>query len=97
MENSENSYQRAKERVEELKKFYSHLLSYIVVNVFLASLNYYSNEWRNPWFLWVTASWGIGIVFDALRAYQINPMFNKNWEERKIKSFMKEEEKQRWE
>ncbi|WP_034921910.1 2TM domain-containing protein [Gillisia sp. CAL575] len=97
MENSENSYQRAKERVEELKKFYSHLLSYIVVNVFLAALNFYSNEWRNPWFLWVTAGWGIGIVFDALRAYQINPMFNKDWEERKIKSFMKEEEKQRWE
>ncbi|RKS53344.1 2TM domain-containing protein [Gillisia mitskevichiae] len=97
MENSEKNYQRAKERVEELKKFYSHLLSYIVVNIFLAAVNYYSNEWRYPWFLWVTAGWGIGLIFDAMRAHQINPMFNKDWEERKIRSFMKEEEKQKWE
>jgi len=97
MENSENRYQRAKERVAELKKFYSHLFSYIVVNIFLAAVNYYSNQWADPWFLWVTAGWGIGLVFDALKAYQINPLFNKDWEERKIKSFMKEEEKQKWE
>ena len=97
MENSESNYQRAKERVEELKKFYSHLLSYIVVNIFLAAVNYYSNQWAYPWFLWVTAGWGIGGICDALKAYQINPMFNKDWEERKIKSFMEEEEKQKWE
>jgi hypothetical protein len=97
MENSEKKYQRAKERVEELKKFYSHLLSYIVLNIFLAAVNYYSNQWAYPWFLWVTAGWGIGLVFAALKAYQINPMFNKDWEERKIKDFMKEEEKQKWE
>jgi hypothetical protein len=60
-------------------------------------VNYYSNQWENPWFLWVLGGWGIGLIFDALKAYQINPMFNKDWEERKIKSFMKEEEKQKWE
>ncbi|CAM4046679.1 2TM domain-containing protein [Gillisia hiemivivida] len=97
MKNSENNYQRAKERVEELKKFYNHLLSYIVINILLAGVNYYSNQWENPWFLWVLGGWGIGLIFDALKAYQINPMFNKDWEERKIKSFMKEEDKQRWE
>ncbi len=97
MENSENNYQRAKERVEELKKFYSHLLSYIVVNIFLAAVNYYSNQWEYPWFLWATGGWGIGLIFDALKAFQINPMFNKDWEERKIKDFMREEKKQRWE
>jgi len=97
MENLEDRYQRAKERVTELKKFYSHLLSYLVVNIFLAALNYYSNQWAYPWFLWVSAGWGIGLLFDALRAYQLNPMFNKDWEERKIKSFMEAEEKQKWE
>ena len=97
MENLDNKYQRAKDRVEDLKKFYSHLLTYIVVNIFLAAINYYSNQWEYPWFLWVTFGWGIGLVFDALKAYQINPMFNKDWEERKIKSFMDEEEKQKWE
>tara|TARA_R100000935_G_C2804924_1_gene152183 strand:- start:206 stop:499 length:294 start_codon:yes stop_codon:yes gene_type:complete len=97
MENLENNYQRAKERVEELKKFYNHLFSYLVVNVFLAGLNYYLNQWENPWFLWVIGGWGIGLIFDALKAFQINPMFDKDWEDRKIQAFMKEEEKQKWE
>ncbi len=97
MEDLNKNYQRAKERVAELKKFYSHLFVYILVNIFLAGVNYYSNQWEYPWFLWVTAGWGIGIIFDALKAFQLNPMFNKKWEERKLKEFMEEEEKQKWE
>ncbi len=97
MENQENNYLKAKERVKELKEFYNHLFTFIVVNIFLAGVNYYSNEWEYPWFLWVTGGWGIGLIFDALKAFQVNPMFNKDWEERKIKSFMEEEEKQKWE
>lgn len=90
MENfdKENRYIRAKERVEELKKFYSNLTSYVVVISFLAAINYYTNEWSYAWFLWAAFGWGIGIVFHAVKAYQWNPFFNKNWEERKIKEFM---------
>lgn len=93
MENftKENKYIRAKERVEIIKKFYSNLLSYIVFICFLAGLNYYTNQWRSPWFLWAAFGWGIGIIFHAVKAFNWVPFMNKSWEDRKIKEFMDEE------
>jgi hypothetical protein len=93
----ENKYLRAKERVEELKKFYGNLTSYFIVITFLAVLNYWTNEWRYMWFLWAAFGWGIGIFFHALRTFNLNPFMGKDWEERKIREFMKDEEqKNRW-
>ncbi len=99
MDNRESKYLRAKERVEELKKFYGNLTSYIVVIGILAIINYFTNEWRYMWFLWAAFGWGIGLVFHALRTFNLNPFFSKGWEERKIREFMDEEEKggARWE
>lgn len=99
MENpkKENKYLRAKERVEEIKKFYNSLISYIVVISSLAAVNYYVNEWSYPWFLWAAFGWGIGLIFQAAKAYDLNPFFGKNWEERKIKEYMQDEEtRTRW-
>ncbi len=98
MKNSEDNYLEAKQKVQKIKKFYSHLIVFLIVNLFLAGLNYYQNSWSYPWFLWVTAGWGIGIVFDYLSAFEINPVFNKKWEERRINEYMeKEEKRQHWE
>lgn len=94
----ENKYVRAKERVADLKKFYSNLTSYTIFITFLAIINYWTNEWSYPWFLWAAFGWGIGLFFQALKVFQFNLLFGKNWEERKIKEFMQEEENQRkWE
>ena len=48
MENFEQQkrYERAKERVDELKKFYNNLFSYIMVISFLAFINYYTGSYR---------------------------------------------------
>jgi hypothetical protein len=97
--NKENKYIRAKEKVSRIKKFYSSLLSYVVFIGFLAGLNYYSNEWQNPWFLWAALGWGIGIVFHAFKAFDWMPYMNKNWEDRKIKEFMDKDDEtsnERW-
>ena len=40
----ENKYLRAKERVADIKKFYTSLMSYVVFIALLAGLNYYSNQ-----------------------------------------------------
>ena len=88
----ESKYIRAKERVEELKKFYGNLTSYVIVISGLAALNYYVNEWRYMWFLWAALGWGIGIVFHAIGTFGFNPFFGKDWEERKIKEFMDNEQ-----
>lgn len=93
----ENKYFRAKERVEAVKKFYSSLISYVLVISFLAGLNYYTDQWNYPWFLWAAFGWGIGLVFHAVKAFSLNPFFGRGWEERKIKEFMNDEKDQnRW-
>lgn len=101
MENldQQKRYERAKERVDELKSFYGNLFSYIVIISMLAALNYYQNEWSYAWFLWAAFGWGIGLAFHAAKAFRINPMFNKDWEDRKIREYMEDDEKERqlWE
>ncbi len=92
--NNQNKYIRAKERVAELKKFYTSLIWYVIFIPFLAWINYATNGWRYAWFLWAAFGWGIGLVFHALKAFRVHPMFNKEWEDRKIKEFMKREDEQ---
>ncbi|UJH67759.1 2TM domain-containing protein [Allomuricauda sp. SCSIO 65647] len=91
----ESRYIKAKERVEELKKFYANLWSYILVISALGLINYLTNEWRYMWFLWAAFGWGIGVLFHAINTFRLNPFFGKDWEERKIREFMEEDEKTR--
>jgi len=94
----ENKYLKAKERVEEIKKFYTSLLSYVVVISMLAAVNYYIDQWSYMWFLWAAFGWGIGLIFQAVKVFGLNPFFGKDWEERKIKEYMREDERgDRWE
>mgnify|MGYP001112089279 CR=1 FL=1 len=85
-------YQRAKKRVEELKGFYGHLTAFIIVNVALAIINILTTPgfW---WFLFVTFFWGIGLVSHAASLFLKRGIFSREWEERKIKEYMAEEEK----
>ncbi|XLS28001.1 2TM domain-containing protein [Flavobacteriaceae bacterium M23B6Z8] len=100
MENQEqqDKYLKAKEKVEAVKKFYTSLFSYVVFISLLAALNYYIDQWAYPWFLWAAMGWGIGLIFQGIKAFQFNPFFNKDWEERKIQEYMNEDNnKRRWE
>ena len=90
--NDQNKYQEAKERVSELRKFYTNLLSYLLFIPFLAGVNYYTNHLRNPWFLWAAFGWGLGLLFQAVKTFNLFNIFGKDWEERKIKQFMEEED-----
>lgn len=89
----ENRYLKAKQRVGEIKKFYTSLVSYLIFIMALAGLNYYVNEWSNPWFLWAAFGWGIGLFFQGMKAFSWFSFFGKNWEEKKMKQFMEEEER----
>lgn len=85
----DESYERARKKVEELKGFYGHLTAFIVVNLFLAAINYFTTPgfW---WFLFVTFFWGIGLIAHGLSVFMKQGL-TKNWEERKIKEFMEKE------
>lgn len=92
--NKEDSkYLRAKKRVNDIKMFYTNIMMYLLFIGALAGLNYYWNEFRNPWFLWAAFGWGIGLFFQAIKVFNWTPFMGRNWEERKIKEIMEEEEK----
>lgn len=82
---------RARERVEQLKGFYSHLAIFIVVNVILILINILTSP-GSWWFYWVTLFWGIGLAFHAANVFGRRRMFSKEWEEKKIQQYITEEE-----
>nr|WP_299069280.1 2TM domain-containing protein [uncultured Allomuricauda sp.] len=84
--NKEFRYNRAKERVEAIKSFYSNLLTYCIVIPFLAYLNYRTTSF--PWVVFPAIGWGVGLVGHWMTAWGYNPILGKNWEERKIKQYM---------
>ena len=91
----EYKFLKAKERIEEIKKFYGNLLSYSAIVVVVAAINYYVNEWRNAGFLWVVFGLGISLVVQVVKTFGLRPFYDKNWEERKIREFMEEEDRKR--
>ena len=90
--NENNSYYRAKKRVEELKGFYGNVISYCCVIPLLIFINLtYSPQFQ--WFWFSAGGWGFGIVMHALKVFG----YSSNWEERKIQEILsKENNKQTW-
>jgi len=90
---NDERYEKAKERVKELKGFYSNLVSYITINVILIIINLVTSP-ESLWFYWVTIFWGIGILIHASKIFIIKGKFlGEDWEEKKIKEIMEKEEK----
>lgn len=89
----EERYRRAKARVDEIKGFYLHLISFVCVNSFLFILNLIASP-GTLWFYWVLLPWGLGLLMHYLAVYgPFSDYMTKEWEERKIRELMAQEEK----
>jgi hypothetical protein len=53
----------AEKRVRQKVALLSHIGAYIIINAFLVVVWLLSGR-GYPWFLWVMAGWGIGLVFN---------------------------------
>jgi uncharacterized protein YhhL (DUF1145 family) len=90
---NDEKYKKAKNRVEELKKFYGNLVTYGVINVILIIINLVTSP-GSLWFYWVTIFWGIAILLHASKVFILKGKFlGEEWEERKIKEIMEKEGK----
>ena len=99
----EQQYIKAKKKVKDIKGFYSHLSVYIVINIFISGVIIYgltNDENRDfseaishigVYMTWIF--WGIGLFFHWLGVFGFKNFFGSNWEERKIKQMMEEEDK----
>jgi hypothetical protein len=82
----------AVKRVKDIKDFYNHLTMFLLVNSILAILIYYfvGSIW---YFLWFGAGgWAIGVIIHATIVFSWNPFLGKDWEQRKIKQLLEEDE-----
>lgn len=93
IENTDLVYKRAQKRVKEIKGFYSHLFTYIMVISGLVIFNLLTSP-KYLWFYWPMFGWGIGVVCHGISTFNFNPFFNKDWEEKKLKQFIEEEKQQ---
>ncbi|WHT39813.1 2TM domain-containing protein [Myroides sp. mNGS23_01] len=91
-ENEQEILIQAKKNVEKMKKFYAHLTMYIMVNTFLIVLNLMTDA-RFMWSLIVVLSWGIGLVADWMKTYNYHFFLGKDWEDRKIREYMDQQNK----
>nr|WP_299069273.1 2TM domain-containing protein [uncultured Allomuricauda sp.] len=104
MEKVTTSMERAKKRVSQLKKFYSHLSVYILINLFLLGIKAYflglfenstgENANLTAWINWNMLStpiiWGIFLVVHATKVFS-HPLVEK-WEKGQIQKLLEKEE-----
>ena len=93
----------AQKRVKELKGFYIHLIIYIFINLMILAAkiignHYYGDSFMGPvWHFSTFATpifWGVGLVFHAIKVFQVNPFFSKEWESRQIQKYLEEDQKE---
>ena len=100
MENyNEEKYKRAKKRVKQVKDFYTHLIVYLTVNIFLLIMHvsvFQNGELHLEYPTWTMFTtpffWGIGLLFHGLYVFQDGIKLFRKWEERKMKEYMEQEE-----
>ena len=87
MTEEEIKYQKAKARVTALRKFYTHLGVYVLVNLSLFLRNILISP-DNLWFYWPLLGWGIAVVIHALSVFGAGGLLGANWEKRKIQELV---------
>ena len=94
-------YENALKKVKKIRRFYKHLLVYVVINVMIIIVNFQNLEQGESYFQlknFLTAFiWGIFIVVQGLSVFGSEIFFGINWEERKINELMEKEKNNKWE
>ena len=83
----ETKLRHAKEHLEKLKDFYSHLAIYLIFVPIFIAINYFGGS-TFPWAIFPIVGWGLGVTSHASITFNWNPFLGKKWEERKLKEFM---------
>ncbi len=90
-------FARVQKRVSEIKKFYKHLGTYLLVNFFFIGRRIYIDITQGDSFLEAFTDfdnhnffywWGVFFIFHAAKVFVFPNLFNKDWEERKVKEYM---------
>jgi hypothetical protein len=72
-------YKQAKRRVNARIGFYSHLFSYIGVNILLVTIYLLTMGGGYPWFIWPALGWGVGVVIHFVQISGFGQTQEQNW------------------
>ncbi|WP_353779407.1 2TM domain-containing protein [Winogradskyella sp. 3972H.M.0a.05] len=101
----EGIYFRARHRVERVRKYYTHLIIFLVVNIIISTGKVIRNLNNgetfeeaffdfNTFSVWIV--WGLIIIIHTIAVFGFPLILGKNWEERKLKQFMDEDQSKDW-
>ncbi|HET6494888.1 MAG TPA: 2TM domain-containing protein [Thermoleophilia bacterium] len=72
MPNEEETRQQAIRAVKRKREFKTHVVAYIIGNLFLVGVWYFSGG-HYFWPVWVMAGWGVALAFNAWGVYGRQP------------------------
>lgn len=90
----ELDYERARAQARRLTGFYASLITYVVVNILLVVVNLVVSP-GTLWFYWVTIFWGVGLAFHAFDVFVMHNRLNEDWEERKTREIIEQEQRRK--
>ena len=97
-QDSISKYNRAKNRVEKLKSFYTHFAIYIIINTIITLFKVSFDDWGrfsadlltfDTLSSWIV--WGFILLIHAFSVFVLPSILGYDWEERKIQKYMDEE------
>ena len=96
MENykQQERYKSATKTVKKMKSFYIHLAIYLVLNIYMG-IHAFARDGVDGLvysLLGFGLFWGIGLFFHWYGVFGKNLLFNKDWEEKKIKELMNKDQ-----
>ena len=71
------------EHVRDIKGFYMHLISYVIVVPILIAANIYLSP-EYMWFWWAALGWGVGVISHGLSVFEVFNLFGTDWEKRQV-------------
>ncbi len=82
-------YERAKQRMEEIKGFYWHLFAICLATPIVVVINYLTTDF--PWSLFPIGAFLLSIAIHWFAVFKRGSFFTRQWEEKKIREFMDED------
>ena len=89
MSEDEQLRKKAKERAELKIGFYWHLPIYVIVNIMLFLIWFYTGQ-GFPWFIFPLIFWGIGLVAHGLNAFVSKGSFTERMAEKEYEKMKKD-------
>lgn len=72
----------ALKQVRRLRRFYRHLIIYILVMVLLTVINLLTSS--HVWVIWAALGWGIGLASHAIKVFSPWRLFDDEWERKEV-------------